>query len=587
MPPSVRTEVANRAGRDFYSSMLRRWSIRAAVVAFGLGLGSLGLIQEPPTRPLDYEPGEAEMEVSPSFPIIPELEIAPHEGSLLERRLAALAAFVETRQAPPEGPVQFDVEGLGQDLQAVLERIDDQAQVSVHIRDLETQHVLFDYFGDTPLNPASNQKILTSSAALDLLGPDYRFTTQIVRSGRDLVIVGGGDPMIDDDELRVLVEEVAAAVDPAEFERIVVDDTAFSTRRFGPGYPEEGPGYAYEAPSGALSLNFNSISIHVARQRGSSQPLVTVEPVGAHIVIDNQARVGAKRSGPWVRTYADGDKTVVEVTGRLSRRSRGTTVRRRVTDPGLYAASVFSQILADATASEPLPVVRGKRPSEAETVLTHESQPLIEILDSGLAYSNNFIAEQVLRTMAWQMTGHPGDWKSGQSILYDYWSALGGDPQAVVENASGLSREGRLTTSGLVDLICVAHRHAHGPVHRSGPAGAGTSGHRSGPASPGPQGTIIDALPVAGEPGTLRSRLRKSGKRVRAKTGTLRGVSGLTGVLTTEAGEPQVAFSILINVEEGTTLIAKRRRRVEDKVVMALLEHLDEYEARRSGIVEG
>ena len=393
--------------------MRSRWSIRAALVAIGLGLGSLGLIHEPPTRPLELSRSEPAMDADVSLATIPALENEPHEGSVLERRLAALAAAVETRQAPAPNDVDFDVEGLGEQLGDVVDQIDDQAQVSVHVRDLETQQVLFDYFGDAPLNPASNQKILTSSAALDLLGADYRFTTRVVRSGRDLIIVGGGDPMIDDEELANIVAEVAATIDPAEFERIVVDDTAFSTRRFGPGYPQSGPGYAYEAPSGALSLNFNSISVRVARKRGEANPVVTVEPAGAHVVIDNQTRIAKRRTGPWVRTYAEGDTTVVEVTGRMTRRSRAMTVRRRVTDPGLFAASVFAQGLAEATATEPLPVVRGAVPSDAEKVVTHESEPLIEILDSGLAYSNNFIAEQVLRTMAWKMTGHPGDWESG------------------------------------------------------------------------------------------------------------------------------------------------------------------------------
>src|SRR5690606_1916640 len=74
--------------------------------------------------------------------------------------------------------------------------------------------------------------------------------------------------------------------------------------------------------------------------------------------------------------------------------------------------------------------------------------------------------------------------------------------------------------------------------------------------------------------------LRKSGKRVRAKTGTLDGVSGLSGVILGEDGQAQIAFSILTNVDQESQVPASRRRAVEDALVMTLLEHLDNWEIR-------
>ncbi len=258
-----------------------------------------------------------------------------------------------------------------------------------------------------------------------------------------------------------------------------------------------------------------------------------------------------------VQTYEKNGKTIVEVAGNMSKYARPHKVRRRVVDPGMFTGTAFASVLAQHTTSEPLPVVRGVMPRDAESILVNESAPLIEVLDAGLAYSNNFVAEQVLRTLAWRMTGDPGDWVAGQEILQGYWSALGNDPTTlVVENAAGLSRNGRVTTAGLVDLLSAAY-NSRGGAHG-----------------------LFDALPVAGEPGTMRYRLRMSGKRVRAKTGTMSGVSGLTGVITSENGAPQVAFSILINGE----LPAKHRRSVEDRIVTHVLRALDAFEAQRSGI---
>ena len=85
---------------------------------------------------------------------------------------------------------------------------------------------------------------------------------------------------------------------------------------------------------------------------------------------------------------------------------------------------------------------------------------------------------------------------------------------------------------------------------------------------------LLDALPVSGEPGTLRARLRRADGRVRAKTGTLNGVSGLSGVLTDIDGQPSVAFSILVNAKPKAFMPAASRRRVEDQLVLVLLAQL-------------
>lgn len=88
-------------------------------------------------------------------------------------------------------------------------------------------------------------------------------------------------------------------------------------------------------------------------------------------------------------------------------------------------------------------------------------------------------------------------------------------------------------------------------------------------------GALLEALPVAGEPGTLRGRLRRSRGRVRAKTGTLNGVSGLSGVIDGTDGTPAIAFSVLVNVHASRRMVAKSRRRVEDRIVSTLLAELD------------
>lgn len=539
------------------------------------------------------------------FVLVPELPPPLTPAEQLEARLAVFARHVERLRANADPPLfAFESDSLRAKIEQTIAKIGDRAMVSVHIRDLESGRVLFDHYGDTLLNPASNHKLLTTSAALDLLGPDYVFETRVLLIGETLYLVGEGDPTIDHEALALLAAEVAERISAGSVSEIVVDDSAFSPRNFGPGYAEEDNwGASYMAPSGALSVNFNTVEIIIYPGGGSRFPIVRIEPDSGHVIVKNRATLaGATRLE--VRTHRqapDGVEepereqvlTRVEIEGTLARSSRGSKVRRRVVDPGMFTGGAFARVLASASHSEPLPVRVGVVPAidpsslddsleqgdgdhlefpqivgrdtEGRDVLLvarRQSPPLIDIVGGLLAYSNNFMAEQILRTLGWRMTGEPGGWENGSAVVRGYWEALGNDPGALVfENGSGLSAVGRVTTAGLVDLMAVAARTQS----------AGSS--------------LLDALPVAGSKGTVRTRLRRSGKRVRAKTGTLDGVSGLTGVITSEDGTPQVAFSILINVRETDRMAAAIRRRTEDQIVMAVLDHIDGWEAIRGTLI--
>ncbi len=524
--------------------------------------------------------------------IVPERAAEPSRPSPLELRLRVFARAIAQARASTDPPlVAFGAEALTAEIDQALVRVVDRADVSVHVRDLDSSRILFDYHGDALLNPASNNKLLTGAAALDLLGSDYVFETRLVVVGDALYMIGEGDPTLDGDSLRRLASEVAERVPIASLTKIVVDDSAFSPKLFAPGYPIDATDEAYVAPSGALSLAFNSIEITVY-PLGKRETGVAFEPASTHVVLDNAAQVGRGRltihsirdgSGP----PSDRARTRIAITGKLGRRS--VSVRRRVYDPGAFTGGALAFALAEASHREPLPVEFGVLPAverepgveldestpslprrlgrtvqgvDIELVALRRSAPLIEVVGHMLTWSNNSIAEQLVRTLGWRMTGAPGDWTEGCEVVRSYWQAIGQDPNALIyENGAGLSRVGRVTTRGLVDLLAL--------TYRTQTRGA----------------SLIDALPVAGSMGTLRGRLRRSGQRVRAKTGTMAGVSGLTGVITSDTGEPMVAFSILINVRESGRMVADSRRKIEDSIVMAVLGHIDNWEAVRGELI--
>jgi D-alanyl-D-alanine carboxypeptidase/D-alanyl-D-alanine-endopeptidase (penicillin-binding protein 4) len=536
--------------------------VAAAVLAFNSG--ALTRAVAPLPHALSIETGESDPR-RPAWAaaiIIPDELPPPTAEERLLARLEAFSRAVELAQGETSAPpIGLDTAALDAAIRKIVAPLARIASVSVHIRDLASDTVLFDLQGDLPLNPASNHKLLTTAAALDLLGADYVFETRALRHDDDLVLVGEGDPSLDHNDLAALADQIAANTDISTLRRIVIDDAVFSARRLAPGFSDTSIGVSYQAPSGALSLNFNTVEITVAP--GSGRPRVTVFPESTHVVVDNRATTGS--GTPTVRTYSRGEgdvvETVVEVTGRVRKTAKPLVVRRRISDPGLYTGGALAVMLAQRAVADPLPVVRGSAPTydtRAELLAQRDSEPLAVVAADALAFSNNFMAEQLLRTLGWRVTHSPGDWDNGAEVVLGYWRALGLDPNALVfENGSGLSDRGRVTTSALVDLIALAGR-----VQAA-------------------EGGLVSALPVAGERGTMRARLRQSGKRVRAKTGTLDGVSGLTGVITAEDGTPQVGFSILINVDGNRTSAAKRKA-AEDRIVMAVLRHLDAWQATRA-----
>ncbi len=469
----------------------------------------------------------------------PAQTATPSWPEQIEARLAELdledASTPATAAPDTEDALQLELAGL-------LDRLGRRVDVALHVRALGSGHALADKDGDRLLNPASNHKLLTSIAALELLGADYRFATRVLQDGDALVVVGEGDPSLLPEDLSRLAEHVRARVDTTRIRRIVIDDGMFSDARFGPGYDPEGPGFSYMAPSGALSLQWNTVQISVEPARLGEPVAVFVDPPCSHVRIDNTATTG--RGAPLtVETAREGDDTVVRVRGSLSARADVQTIRRRVQDPGRFTASVLAARLAPELAA--LPIERGRAAATATELAVHRSAPLPVLLDSALKFSNNFTTEQLLRTLGHRMSGAPGDWANGTIALRRFWRALGrDDAELVFENASGYSRLGRMSPRALVDLLAWSQR----PGSRAQ--------------------SLLAALPVSGIDGTLRDRLGDAGGRVLAKTGTLDGASALSGVVLDDRGAPSIAFSVLVNGR----ISGHDAHALQDRVVRLLLE---------------
>jgi D-alanyl-D-alanine carboxypeptidase/D-alanyl-D-alanine-endopeptidase (penicillin-binding protein 4) len=310
----------------------------------------------------------------------------------------------------------------------------------------------------------------------------------------------------------------------------------------GPGFRSDGAGDSYIAPSGALAIEFATVAVTVRPGRFNGVAEVDVQPFGAAIELHNHAMTGAGSISVTTRAGEHG-RTIVEVEGSLPGGHSPITVRRRVHDPGLVAATAFAELLAAQTGEAPLPVMRGSISANTELIARHESGPLLAVSSSALRYSNNFTAEQILRTLAWRASGRPGSWADGVATLERFAAAISPSEaeQQTFVNGSGLSHEGRLSPRFVNDVVALVDR----------------------PGSPAQ--ALLASFAKAGGEGTMHYRLAIAGARVLAKTGTYAGASSLSGVVTDEGGE-RIGFSILINGGE-----LERNRVAQDRIVAALL----------------
>ncbi|MEU1887153.1 D-alanyl-D-alanine carboxypeptidase/D-alanyl-D-alanine-endopeptidase [Micromonospora rifamycinica] len=488
---------------------------------------------------------------------------------LFPRTLAsvALVATVAAAGALPataESPTPADTR-LRATIDAVLAdpRLDG-AQAGVVVVDTATGRTLYDRNGDRRLVPASNTKLLTSTAALALLGPGHRFSTDVLADGRrragllsgDLYLRGGGDPTMLAADYDALAARVAADGVRVVTGHLVADDTRYDDSRLGADWAWDDESYYYAAQVSALTVapdtDYDAGNVIVrAAPAGAvgARPVVTMTPPNGYLRIDNRAETVADGETTLSFTRTHGGNTIV-VTGRIAVDATPTSDWMTVWEPTGYAAAVFRDALRRHGIRVLGRTVLGRAtPADAVPVARHDSMPLAELLVPFLKLSNNGHAEVLTKEMGRVVSG-TGSWPAGLTAISEYVADTGVDTGVLRQlDGSGLSRRNLVPAGEFVALLAAVRREPWFD-------------------------TWYAALPIAGNAdrlvgGTLRSRMRgtAAANNVHAKTGSLTGVSGLSGYATDADGRV-LAFSVVFNNHLTSSV-----RELEDQIAIALASH--------------
>lgn len=409
--------------------------------------------------------------------------------------------------------------------------------LSVYVHDVGSRVPLLAVAADTPRNPASTMKLLTTLAALEELGPAYQWKTEAytagaLRDGRldgDLYIKGYGDPFLVIEHFWRLLRALRQQGIETIAGDLILDQSQFASEAGDPAEFDGRPERAYNVQPAALLVNFQAVNFRFLPEPAAKRVRIVAEPHAANLDIDNRLKLTDKPCHGWNRHVGfelkrDNGRETAVFSGHYDAACGEHELFRVVTDAPRYIHGVFTALWREMGGRFEGKVRTAAVPANARRLHTHYSPPLADIVRSVNKYSNNVMARQLLLTLAAEKSGVPATSANGGDAVRAWLRQRGLEfPELVLDNGSGLSREERISARHLGEVLLAGY---------------------ASPAMP----EFLSSLPIAAVDGTLRNRLGGSAidGQAHLKTGLLNNVRGLAGYVRDRQGR-RVVLVVLHN----------------------------------------
>jgi len=421
-------------------------------------------------------------------------------------------------------PVSAEEDELPVGVRSVLDvrQVPDDT-LSIYVEDLETGDAVLEWFADEPRNPASTMKLLTTLVALDVLGPAYRWKTDVyalgeIKDGRlegDLLLKGYGDPFLVTERVWQMLRQIRhEGIDQIAGD-LLLDDSWFDVGDYDPGAFDKQPLRAYNVAPNALLMNFKVVR-YWFEPNGEAVD-VRLDPPLDNLRVDNRLSVRRGYCGGYQRgiTVTVND-AMDEVTfsGRFPDRCRRYAMDRTALTHNEFAYGLFRALWEESGG-----VLEGgwrnvTANEGAEPLLSFDSPPLVDVIALVNKHSNNVMARQLLYTLAAEKHGAPGTESGGRKVIEQWLEDKGLQTGAIVlENGAGLSRETRITPKALASLLTFAWKQPYMPE-------------------------FLASMSLSGLDGTLVRRFRGTALvgKAHLKTGSLDHVTAIAGYLQSRSG---------------------------------------------------
>lgn len=471
----------------------------------------------------------------------------PPSAITLRRLAIVVVSLMLTAWLGALSPTHANSDSLKSSLARIAsdQKLGSSADVGIAVFDLDSQRWVFSKNDQEALIPASNQKVLTTACAWDLLGPEFQIHTDLRYRGQikgsvldgDLLLIGRGDPNISGrhfggDVTRILREFAAKVREHGVTEitgALYFDDSYFTGTSTHSGWPDDQYLRWYCAEVSALSINDNCATISVEATRSGQSAKVSFLPTTSLVSIEGAIDSRSGKSDPkvgWSRARADNQ---IKVWGEVFSGRPAYVGDCTIHDPAAIFADSLKHELEETGIALNGAAVRAKPAGlDGWPLMARWSSDLPVTVNVCNEASQNLYAECLLRILGKERAGE-GSFEAGSGVVRKWLQErdLAGEG-LVIEDGSGLSRGNRVSARTLVGVLNAMHKHPKGGLYKA-------------------------TMAVNGMTGTLDKRLRGSATtgRLRGKTGTIRSVSTLSGYITGASGR-EYAFAILVNNYRGS-----------------------------------
>ena len=352
----------------------------------------------------------------------------------------------------------FSNENLPSDLTIALSKLGiPPTAVSLYAKNLSTEKLLFEFNSNRQKNPASVMKLVTTLGALEILGPAYRWKTEVYVNGKisgttldgDLIIKGYGDPNLNLESFWVLLNKIQSKGVKNITGNVILDRSFFKLRHHDPSNFDGKPHRPYNLGPDALMINFRAVQINFVPNKNKRKIDIYSVPYFDEIKFVNNLRFTNKPCWNWPDSPKIQNKQII-FSGTFSSKCGEKQRFYSILTPDQYAELLFNQIWRNLGGSLSGKILSGLKKKSDTLLLKHSSKPLTEILTETNKFSNNAMARQVFLTLGSKQKNSAITTSDAEQELKYWLESIGVTKSDVtVDNGSGLSRTSRISVKNV------------------------------------------------------------------------------------------------------------------------------------------
>ena len=423
-----------------------------------------------------------------------------------------------------------------------------ESAAAFYVHEIGAERPLLAAGAGRPMNPASAIKLVTSYAALEVLGPAFRWVTEVYAAGAvsdgvlegDLVLKGRGDPKLTLENFWLLLRSLRSRGLREIRGDLVLDRTYFAASNHDPARFDEKPTRPYNTGPDALLVNFKAVRLAFVPDDDARVVRILAEPALPQVEIVNRLKLVNGPCGDWVnrlKVDAQGGSAATRLTfsGRFAASCGERARSYSVLPHAHYVLGLFRELWRELGGTFSGTVRDGVVGADARPIVSVESPPLAQVVRDMNKFSNNVMARQLYLTLGAEGAGEPATHEKADRVIREWLAGKGlSFPEMILENGSGLSRVERISARHLGELLLSSFRSPVMPE-------------------------LIASLPLAAADGTMKKRLADAevAGQAHIKTGSLTGVRSIAGYLLDARGRRLVVVSIVNHPNAGNAQAAQ------------------------------